>query len=309
MFCLRCGTEVPRLARECPACGASVTGQGSTMPEETSPSPRPAVAPRASAQAPAVSTGPSIVAGGLEAPGPPRDALGRVVLAIAVALAADELLPWVAVNNVTYKALTEFGFPAVLLIVLLGVAIVPVLVPGFRAHPIWSALTFAIGCICLGFAGAVWLLLSPLANLAAVATTPPLGVSAVPIVTVLPHWGLYLFVIGSLALIVAGYRLLQAARVNPVALPAMSPQSAAERQNIVVASAAVGPQSLADAPAEALADEAANGPAEGAVPETPGLSVPLPGSASWNQPPALPAPLRGRPTGPWRSQSISPRGR
>jgi hypothetical protein len=318
MFCLRCGTEVPRLVRECPACGAPVSGLGNAPPDEAAATAtKTAAAPRATASSPdlhAASTGPSIAAGGLETPGPPRDALGRVVLAVAVILAADELLPWVVVNNTTYMALTQFGFPAVLLVVLLGLAVIPVLVPSFRAHPVWSALPFAMSALCLGFAVAVWLLLSPLANLAAITNTPTsgLGISAVHTVVILPHWGLYLFVLGSLALVVAGYRLLQAAREAPdAALLAMSPRQAAERSTAASASASMDvPQSSTeDMPAEAYADGAANGSLPGAaVPEAPSLSIPLPGSASWNQEPALPVPLRAKPTGPWRSQSVPPRG-
>jgi hypothetical protein len=235
------------------------------------------------------------------------------VLAVAVILAADELLPWVVVNNTTYMALTQFGFPAVLLVVLLGLAVIPVLVPALRAHPVWSALPFAISALGLGFAVAVWLLLSPLANLAAIANTPTsgLGIPAVHTVVILPHWGLYLFVLGSLALVVAGYRLLQAAREAPDALLAMSPRRAAERSAAASASASMDvPQpSTEDVPAEAYADGAANGSSPGAsLPEAPSLSIPLPGSASWNQEPALPVPLRAKPTGRWRSQSVPPRG-
>lgn len=312
MFCLRCGTEAPRLARECPVCGAPLSGPASASPDEVASTTRQngaVVAPPAAAFSNAVNVQPSIGVGGLETPGPPRDALGRIIVAIAVALAADELLPWVAVNNVTYKALTEFGLPAVLLVVLLGFAVVPVFVPALRSHPVWSALPFAIGCLCLGFTCAVWLMLSPLTNLATVTSTGP-GFSAVPSVVILPHWGLYLFVLGSLALIFAGQRLLQTAHETSDALsfatsPPVSGRQAAETG--LVAPAA--PQPTLATSVETAADGNANGATQDMASQPPGLSVPQPGSASWTQAPELPAPLRSKPTGPWRSQSISPRGR
>jgi len=312
MFCLRCGTEAPRLARECPVCGAPLSGLASAAPNEGASTAKQNGAVAASSVAAAsnaVNVQPSIGLGGLQTPGPPRDALGRIIVCIALALAADELLPWVAVNNVTYKALTEFGLPAVLLVVLLGFACVPVFVPALRSHPVWSALPFAIGCLCLGFTCAVWLMLSPLTNLATVTSTGP-GFSAVPSVVILPHWGLYLFVLGSLAFIFAGQRLIQDARETADELPLTTPQSASVRQPAESrVGTPVAPQLSAMTSVEQVVDEKTNVTSQDSAPtETLGLSVPQPGSASWTQTPELPAPLRSKPTGPWRSQSISPHG-
>src|SRR5262245_9991655 len=111
MFCLRCGTEVPRLARECPACGAPASGSGGAPQAEAALSAPAGAARQGSAGSAAVNpteVGPSITAGGLDTPGLPRDALGRLVLIVSVALAADQLLPWVVVNNATYASMAEF---------------------------------------------------------------------------------------------------------------------------------------------------------------------------------------------------------
>ncbi len=314
MFCHRCGTEVPRLARECPACGAPVSGLGTIGPDEAVSAARAGAARQASASARSTSAGPieagpSIVAGGLDTPGPPRDALGRFVLVVAVALAADQLLPWVVVNNATYMAMTEFGLPAVLVVLALGAAIVPLVVPAFRVHPVWSTLPFASGCLCLGFGIAVWLLLAPLANLASAGNASGPGVSSTATVVILPHWGLYLFVLGSLVLIGAGYRLLRAAREAPASLPVAAPQ----RVEVPAAAAVVAaPLVLASASVETQVDGAAASASPDATAQTAqtaSLTIPLPGSPSWNEEPALPAPLRSKPAGPWRSQSVSPRGR
>jgi hypothetical protein len=313
MFCLRCGTEMPRLARECPACGTPVSGPGNLPDEPASVAPA-VVAPREPAvDSPpipsSVEAGPSIGAGGLDTPGPPRDPLGRVVLVTAVVLAADQLLPWVVVNNNATMAMAAFGLPAVLLVVLLGLAVVPVVVPALRVHPSWSAVPFAVGGACLGATLTVWLLLSPLANFAIGGNALSLsqGISSVPTIAVSPHWGLYLFALGSVVLLVAGHRLLLAAREAVDAPATALSQSQSPQPQAQPAHAALEAAAAAESPAGVAADVADVVPSA-AGEAMPGLSasVPLPGTASWNEAPSVPAPLH---QGPWRSQTIPLRGR
>ena len=240
MFCSACGSEISLAAEVCPSCGravaapnthaltrigaASNTGMAdaasrssgswmrsrehmqaftasATLPPLTSASAEHAGSVGASA-------GASIFAGDLDVARFPRDLPTRIALLTALVMEADLLLPWVSVNGASY-APTQAGMPALALLVTLLAVIAPPLLPGWRRAPLTRMLPFGVGALLLGFAGALWAFSGPLASALTVALTAHLSF-APPSAHVSPALGLYVFIIGAGALLMAGYLLLAA---------------------------------------------------------------------------------------------------
>ncbi len=238
MFCTVCGSEIPLSAEACPTCGRSLetagaavavrSGSASAHSSVSSGSwPRPVAIGRTPAsQAELSAPEASIHAGDLEQSGFPRTLSGRVVLLTGVVMMADLLLPWVSVNGLGY-APTRFALPALAVALTLALMLVAPLEPHLRRQRITRALPVGIGALMLGSAGTIWLITGPLASellralvgriavasgivisgsvvintpSGAVLTTSPLSV-----VQIAPSMGLYLFIMGACALLVAGY--------------------------------------------------------------------------------------------------------
>lgn len=308
MFCLECGSEMAIRATACPFCGhvygdreRSLTdlqpagnAGGSFTSKGTAIS-----APPAQANAPTVKYVGEVAPTGL-----PRDLPGRFVLGISLGLAADLLLPWVSVNG-TNVTPASIGAPVIVVVALLAAATLPVFTISLRQHPVWSGLPLIIGAFCAGIAGSVWLLLAPLAQIFAQSFgSDPTNLA------LSPQGGLYLFLIGSAALLVSGQRMLaamheaqladirrdaaralqsrQATPIRPA--PAPTASSSAASHNAVVANSS--------GQAEQAAGQGAGQEAAPAAQPTPATPV-LPGSDAWHQAPAAPTPVRSTIGGGW----------
>lgn len=317
MFCLQCGAEMAIRAQVCPVCGHVYGDRERSLAESRTA--------RADQAAPAVAATPSSAAQGTgtmryaselgAATGLPRDLPGRFVLAVALGLAADLLLPWVSVNGVNVTP-ASIGAPVIVVVALLAAATLPVFTSSLSQHPVWSALPLIVGAFCAGIAGSIWLLLAPLAQIfAASFGSDPSNLA------LSPQGGLYLFLLGSAVLLVSGQRMLAATHeaqladarrdalrtlqvrgtvlAHPVA-PATPTQVA---QPIGAAQAPQAPIANAQAMA-ASAGAPAPAPAEAGLPAVPGAPaapiVPvLPGSDAWHQAPTAPTPQRAGPGGGW----------
>jgi hypothetical protein len=132
---------------------------------------------------------------------------------------ADLLLPWVNVNSEGYSP-TRIGLPALGMVLLLIGVVAPPLVPRLRRAPLTRALPLLIGALTLGFTSALWLLAGPLSPMLAKSLIARISYEAAPglagvlsadstsILQITPAIGLYLFILGACALIVAGYYTL-----------------------------------------------------------------------------------------------------
>lgn len=352
MFCLVCGAETPLRAASCPVCGRSLspsTSSSEATHDSFSMSPTasgtrlavPASVPlqissHSSLALPA-STAPVASATGL-----PRDTAGRVLLLTVIALAADLLAPWSIVYG-QQKTMAANHAPAVALLALFALAVLPLLRSDYRARPLFAVAPLAIGAFCLGAGIFYWAILdrenavyagqassygpeSQWASGAAIGTqvhSSPLA----PQSPVVPGFGLYLFLIGGAVLAVVGYQLfLQAAlasaraTITPAAQPASPALSTAPSPTSMPLATSIAPVTELAAPAaassplavdstSALQPQPASLPSPAPTPARPAASaaspIALPGSAAWNEPPALPAytrPVRAG-NGGWSRQA------
>lgn len=338
MFCMGCGAEVPPRAATCPVCGRDTSRSGephATLPlvdaydgaagasaspsvpldraAPPSPVPMPARAP-----APPVAIGPSIGSGDLDQPGFPRDALGRSLIFTVLAMAADLLAPWANLGG-NRVAPSSLGLPALLGVIWLGLAALPLLRPSLRATPIYAAAPLVVGATSLGLAAAVWLRVTLLGaqTVVAGADGPSFQDTGA---TNSADVGLYLFLAGAIVLAVAGYQLLlAAARAQALAELRAEAAQPAPAGSAPATGAAAGMRSTASAGEAAPVASAAalnNGattaasnshplppPPAPAAPQAPTPTRPgvaLPGSAAWNQTPNTPAFQRPSPTLGWR---------
>lgn len=225
MFCLGCGAETPPHASVCPVCKRALGGQnGSSTVQwsvgQTSPQPKIEVAPPPTPQAadalpaPAMQpdaahrrpahplasqpwqVGPSITRGDMDIPGLPHDLYGRVLLITVVAMAADLLAPWV-VTTTGHLQPAQFSLLSLGMLILLAVAVLPAIQRIQQRRPIYTMLPIVVGGFCLGIGALMWGGL-PLINMRfGDALSPDIG--------------LYLFLLGSIALIVVGYQMFFAA--------------------------------------------------------------------------------------------------
>lgn len=266
MFCLECGTEMAVRARACPVCGHIYSDRELSLVElrptdptrSSSAGEAPGISGRTPSKAPSVK-----YVGDLGVSGPtglPRDLPGRFVLGVSLGMAADLLLPWVNINN-TYVTPASIGAPVVVVVALLAAAVLPVFTTSLRQHHVWSALPLMVGAFCAGIAGAVWLVLVPLAQIVAVSFG-----SDSSILVLSPEAGLYLFLLGSAVLLVSGQRMLAAmhkaelveARLDAIhSLQARTAASAAARPPVAASAqlsampTTVAPQGEVNTPAVA----------------------------------------------------------
>ena len=271
-----------------------------------------------------LAAGPSIGSGDLDQTGFPRDALGRSLIFTVLAMAADLLAPWVSLGG-SRVAPSSLGLPALLGVVWLGLAVLPLLRPSLRATPIYAAAPLVVGATSLGLGAAVWLRVTLLGAQTVVSGTDgpsfqDIGVSNSADV------GLYLFLAGAIVLVVAGYQLLLAAAhaqaLAELRAGAAQPAPAGVARATDAAGATLGQSSTASVgfSASVAAATALNNGATPAVPSSRPLpsapapvaappqqapaptrqGVALPGSAAWNQTPHTPDFQRPSPSLGWR---------
>lgn len=330
---------------------ASGTPAGTTLPSHPTASPlspplpiappplSPAAFPLTSV--PAGSVIPSIGAADLGGSLLPRDALSRVILATSVAMALDALVPWVIVGG-RHVPLTHLGAPVLLLLAALALPIVA-LRPSFRQRPLWAVVPLALGAMLLGGGLGVLALLNWLApRVMLIGATMPSSqngtfssfVFGTPGVAYTADLGLYLFLVGAAALMIAGYQFFLAARdalpnvvlvpvsaaragMNPTT-PASAPMAGAavaapaEHSSAGGAPAPLTPPGPSYGPAYAVgappAPVFASGDSGGGAPPPPAHEGPvLPGTAAWNQPQEAPTAIRRPSLGAGFLRPLGPR--
>jgi len=335
MFCLECGAEMALRARTCPVCG-HVYGDRERVLAEAQPGAaahRPAAHVLSASHADQGQMAPGArTARAVSAAGMPNDLAGRFVLAIALGMAADLVLPWVSVDNDNVTP-ANVGAPVVVVVALLAAATLPVFTTSLRQHPVWSALPLMVGALCAGIAGTVWLLLAPVTQIFATS----LG-SDPSNLALSPQPGLYLFMLGAAALLVSGQRMLVAEQLRQLAVtrrdalrsaqvrqaasarvPAQFPVPANAVSSLTLAGndgaaqpvgiAALALASTAHTPVAAELNGASAAVTATSPTPTPTTDAPptpqapvvpvLPGSAAWNQAPAAPTPQRPSPGSGW----------
>jgi len=364
MFCMGCGAEIRPHADVCSVCGRKLSDpSGAALRPAARAAVQPAsemaaqalvdtapraVAPRASyfeppppaasAMAPSA-VAPSIGYGDTELLAIPRDTPGRLVLVLALLLAADLFAPWIAFDG-THVAPARFSVPMVLVVGLLVAAAVSVIYAPFRQRAYYAAYPVVLGAAAFGAAATLTLLLGPFASpltatfVAHVLAAPVVAqnlanltpVSMPPTLALAADTGLYVFLLGSASLTVAGYQAFVNA-VTAAAAPAASVSHSLGRSEAiapltgVTAGIAAGmpgvpgvmppasrvPDSAAGVPAPQwgpayAASAAASGQvAAGAAPsatESGRSSVVLPGTEGWNRAPEAPAVGRNAPPMP-----------
>lgn len=308
MFCLECGSEMAIRATACPFCG-HVYGDRERSLTDLQPAGKAGGSLTSEATAtsatPAHTNAPTVKYVGEVGPtGLPRDLPGRFVLGISLGLAADLLLPWVSVNG-TNVTPASIGAPVIVVVALLAAAALPVFTISLRQHPVWSGLPLIVGAFCAGIAGSVWLLLAPLAQIFAQSFgSDPTNLA------LSPQGGLYLFLIGSAALLVSGQRMLaatheaQLADIRRDAARALQSRQATPTRPApapTASSSAASHSAVVANPSGQAAQAAGQGAGQEAAPAAQSTSATpvLPGSDAWHQAPAAPTPMRSTIGGGW----------
>jgi hypothetical protein len=167
----------------------------------------------------------------LDPPSFPRDTPGRLLLLTVIGLAADLLAPWSNVYG-QREAMAHIGAPALGLVALFALAALPLVRGAFRHEPLIGMLPLLVGAFCAGIGAMYWLLLYRENQQATPIPTDfapdVIGAqSHVGDVVIAPDIGLYLFLIGSGVLVVAGYQMFLAASSSRAASLAGMAASAA----------------------------------------------------------------------------------
>ncbi len=359
MFCMGCGAEIRPHADVCSVCGRKLSDSpgamltqrpagrapvppalemAASLPADTAPR---AVAPRASYLEPpppaASALTPSIGYGDTALLAIPRDTPGRLVLVLALLLAADLFAPWIAFDG-SHVAPARFSLLALLVAGLLVAVAASVVYAPFRQRAYYAAYPVVLGAAAFGAAATLTLMVGPLASpltdafvahvlatpiMAPVAANPNL-VNSPPTLALAADTGLYVFLIGSASLTVAGYQLFvnavtaAAAPVVRVPHPLGRVEAVEPVMGVAAGVAGVMPQasrasdSAAGAPAlnwgpASAASAAASSQAAATLPSAAGnewTGVVLPGTEGWSRVPETPAvgrnapPMRGLRSGP-----------
>lgn len=313
MFCLQCGAEAPARAVACSVCGhdlgrysadlrssaamadtslESGVTRGTSVKDLTTTT-RPALT---SVRIRAGDLDQPVRAGDLDQPGLPRDATGRALLIVILALAADLFLPWSVVLGQHQTLPVASG---VAIACLIGLAALPLLYPRLRRYTATAAFPLVVGGMCLGIGITFW---ANLGSTTAVVTEICPG-SCPPSSTVIgsaafsaaqssagPDFGLVAFLIGAVLVVVIGYHLfLGSARASR---PSASAASTIPTRPTGLESAQ--PHQEEPAAADVVsADETTTptNPKAASIPE-----LVLPGSDSWNhsiEPPPILRPKAG----------------
>jgi hypothetical protein len=321
MFCLGCGAELSARAEVCAVCGRPAHPESPLSPRASqrvmltaSSATRSPARSMERAANPYVSPSarvatPSVASGDLALFALPSDVTGRLVVALPLLLSADLLAPWILFGD-AHIAPVRAGLLVLLAALPLAlIAGMTVYLP-FRQRPILAAIPLAIAALALGGGLTLLLVVGPfgarIVNVIGAGTLAHLNVFLVtgaqtPIpapLTLSPDLGLYAFIAGAGALVVACYRRLEdliasqyivAAQSETIAAPL-----AAERQE------ADGAQERREIlPPTPSSAEARAGKTR--------LEATLPGTPGWTEAPELPDIVRNAP--PIRGlRRINPRG-
>ncbi len=303
MFCQGCGAEAPPRAAACHVCGRSLPVAADSYRWNEPPVTPAAIVPLVSSPVPVVAATPlaGVDRGDLDTFGLPKDWAGRAVILAALAMAANLLTPWATLGQ-RHVSAAQYGAPAIALLTTFAMAMVPVLHPSLRRQTLYAVIPLLVGAFCLGIGALGWVYLFYMSATLARETIPFVESADV---------GLYLFMVGSGALIALGYHLFLAAATaraafgddmfkTPPPPPATKPSSAivtadtpGDTLQMLGASADAGHPH--DTAAATVSPPLVQPPVDGTEP---GLSVVLPGSAEWSRTPEPPA-LQRLSTG-WR---------
>ena len=249
----------------------------------------PAPHPRAAA--------PSVSSGDLALFALPGDVTGRLVVVLPLLLAADLLAPWIVLGDAQIAPARAGLFALVVALPFALIAAMTVYLP-FRQRPVLAAVPLVVSALALGGGLILLLMVGPfggrVVSLIGGGTIARLNVFIVsgtqtPIpgpLPLAPDIGLYAFIVGAGALVIASYRRLDAlitSQYSATALvmtPATAPRQASEEAPKVSEGGASGARSSETRPAENR-------------PSAP--TAPLPGTPGWNEAPQLPAIVRNAP--------------
>ena len=220
MFCLNCGAEAPPRGVTCPVCGNDLGRSTADLRSSVGFTSMPLEAGETDLPAPSVKSllgSPSIRDGDLDRPGLPRDALGRALLIVILALAADLLLPWRVIGS-QHQMLPPVDGIAIAVVIML--AALPLFHPRLRQATLSAALPLLSGGVCLGIGAAFWMNLgiagyTPFSVGILASSSPGFHGSAVAALS--PDFGLFGFLLGALLLAVIGYNLFLVAVRTTVA--------------------------------------------------------------------------------------------
>jgi hypothetical protein len=257
---------------------------------------------------------PSIDYGDTELLAIPRDAPGRLVLIVALVLAADLQAPWIAFDG-THVAPSHFTALMLLVTGLLLAAAASVIYSPLRARAYFAAYPLVLGAASFGATAVLALLAGPLASplmatfVAHVMADPAIDrnlanpISSPPTLALAADTGLYVFLIGTLILGVAGYQILVnavAAAAPPhsiAAAPVAGRPAQSGADGGTIHGARPHEEATAGVPPATVPGPSSRGPESG--PSTRGptrTSVVLPGSDGWNQAPEAPPVGRNAPS-------------
>ncbi len=329
MFCMGCGAELRRGTDRCAVCGRPLDDAAQNLRLVTAVAPSGAP-PTAMSSSPM----PSIARGDLDAPGLPRDATGRALLIVVLAMLVDLLAPWLDQEGIRWSPV-DAGLPALLIVVVLAVALTPLAHPTLRHDPLAAVAPLIVGAAAFGATVFLWVTL--FFETSRPSALPILGQSfpvnnRVGFAILYPSvdLGLFLFMLGSCVLGYIGYQMfLAAARAaaraplptaHPSEVLSAAPPSSALAQGTVTEQA---PRHIPLAPVTAPNPSTATiATTLNALPAESGESIgsqihgasaihtsthasPIasPGTAEWNTAPTPPDRLRPPSLGPWRRQS------
>ena len=310
MFCLGCGAELSARAEVCAVCGrpahpespmsprapkrATITAASASIASSPSTA-RATISPPAP---PSRATAPSVSSGDLALFALPGDVTGRLVVALPLLLAADLLLPWIVLGDAQI-APARAGLLALVVALPFALIVVMTVYLPFRQRPILAAIPLIISALALGGGLILLLMVGPfggrvvsligggtLARLNVFLDSGTLTLIPGPL-PLAPDIGLYAFVLGAGALVVASYRRLDALIMSqysvsaPILAPATTPATQAPEE----------PQD----PPEAVAPQDNSPGARPAEKRTPAPTAPLPGTPGWTEAPELPAIMRNGP--------------
>jgi hypothetical protein len=314
MFCLGCGAELASRAEVCAICGRPAHPESPMSPRKVqraaaiaATGPAPSLTPSMELAAIAIpaaqpqAAAPSVSSGDLAMFALPRDVTGRLVVALPFLMATDLLAPWIVFGE-AHIAPSRLGLLAVVAAMPLAlIAAMTVYLP-FRQRPVLAAIPLVIASLALGGGALLLLMVGPfgarivsvigageLAHLGEfiASGTPP---SAVTPLTLLPDIGLYAFVAGAGALVVATYRRLDALITSHYRAPAQAETPVAPP---------IGPESDVIATQASAAVTTPGAGFSGARPEPKQTAHPvatLPGTPGWTQAPELPSIVRNTPS-------------
>src|SRR5579859_5831439 len=216
MFCLGCGAEAPMSAVKCSVCGRDLgrpTGEtqfaDSTLPvfSPTASYPRYTVP----TMVPAIPAGGAAGArGALDKPGLPSDTYSRA-------------------------ALVTVGAPALLVLLTLGAAALPLFNSAWRRKPVYAVLPMIAGSLSVGGVCTLWVVLTYLSyqiSVVGAAVSSGAVPASTPPSSFFPDVGIYLFLLGGGVLTFTGYHVFLAAvsetsrgAISFTAAPAFTPPS------------------------------------------------------------------------------------